>query len=298
MARSRIELFIRQAVQTRFWLFLSQVQSVPPTMSILTKNVTLGLASPMNESPTGEMKQLGSNASISPWALMAVTCILLGISGGVRFWRDLKYRTLAQESTVCPFPLKDLPNSMGSWHAVEGSDGKLDPDIARLAGSTDHIIRTYEDKKTGEQVTALVLYGLADSVFGHIPEICYPASGFQQSVASVNQQFSIPGSTTSVQYRSACFTKSLSMVGIGQSEEAEVCYTFRHNGEWLPELASRWKSFRYHPAMFKIQLQRRASGLAIQDKVTESLLSHLVQEIDSRVSQNKTQIATVATSRQ
>jgi hypothetical protein len=265
-------------------------------MSILTKNATTRLASPLNESPTGDMKQPSSKkASVSPWALMVVTCILLGISGGVRFWRDLKYRALAQESTACPFPLEDLPRSMGSWHAVEGSDSKLDPEIAQIAGSSGHIIRTYEDKKTGEQVTALVLYGLANSVFAHVPEVCYPASGFRQTVPSVNERFSIPGSTTSVQYRSAGFTKST--LGISQSEETEVCYTFRHNGEWLPEVASRWKSFRYHPAIFKIQLQRRSSGLAIQGGLTESLLGHFVQEIDSRISQNKTQVATAPTSR-
>jgi hypothetical protein len=265
-------------------------------MSILTRNVTKGLASPLNESLTGDIKQRSSKASVSPWALMAVTCILLGISGGVRFWRDLKFKTLAQESTACPFPLKDLPRSLGSWHAAEGSDSELDPEIARLAGSSDHVIRTYEDEKTSEQVTALVLYGLATSVFGHIPEVCYPSAGYKQSGASVNHQFSIPGSTTPGQYRSAVFSKSIG--GIGKFEEAEVLYTFLHNGEWLPDLASRWKSFRYHPAMFKIQLQRSSSRFSSQDSLTESLLQQLIQEIDSRISQSKTQVATVTTPRQ
>ena len=182
---------------------------------------------------------------------------------------------------------------MGNWHAVEGLDSKLDPEIAQIAGSSGHLIRTYEDKKTGEQVTALVLYGLANSVFAHVPEVCYPASGFRQTTPSVNERFSIPGSTTSVQYRSAGFTKST--LGISQFEETEVCYTFLHNGEWLPALKSRWKSFRYHPAMFKIQLQHRASRLATEDRPAESLLCQLAQEIESRVSRNKTQVANVAT---
>jgi hypothetical protein len=264
-------------------------------MSILTKNVTTGLASPLKGSSTGDIKQGSTKASVSPWALMAVTCILLGISGGVRFWRDLKFKTLAQESTTCPFPLKDLPRSLGSWHSVEGSDKELDPEIARIAGSSDHVIRTYEDGKTGEQVTTLVLYGLATSVFGHVPEVCYPAAGYKQSAVPVNHQFSIPGSTTPGQYRSAFFSKSIG--GIGKFEEVEVFYTFLHNGEWLPDLASRWKSFRYHPAMFKIQLQRSSSRFSSQDSSTESLLQLLVQEIDSRVSQSKTQVATVTTPR-
>jgi hypothetical protein len=265
-------------------------------MSILTKKVTTALADPLNELMTGDIKQRSSKASVSPWALMAVTCILLGISGGVRFWRDLKFSMLAEESRACPFPLKDLPKSMGHWHAIDGSDSQLDPEIARIAGSSDHIIRTYEDEKTGEQVTALILYGLANSVFGHTPEVCYPTAGYEQSVESVDHQFTMPGSATSVQYRSAYFSKRLG--GMRLPEEAEVYYTFRHNGEWLPNVMNRWKSFRHHPAIFKIQLQRRSTRVTIQDSPSETLLKELVQEIDNRVSPNKTRVATVATPRQ
>jgi hypothetical protein len=63
-------------------------------------------------------------------------------------------------------------------------------------------------------------------------------------------------------------------------------------------LTNRWKLFRYHPSMFKIQLQRHASRLATEDRVAESLLSQIVQEIDSRVSRNKTQVAIQTTPRQ
>jgi hypothetical protein len=224
---------------------------------------------------------------------MVVTCLLLGISGGVRFWRDLKFSTLAKENTTSPFSLKELPRTLEDWYAPPELDSKLDPEIARLAGSSDHIIRIYKNKKTDEQVTALVLYGLANSVFGHTPEVCYPAAGYQQSVASANHEFSVPDSLTKVIYRSAAFIRGTG--AIGQYEEAGVCYTFLHNGEWLPELASRWKSFRYHPAIFKIQLQHRSTRFAIEGSPTEGLLKHFVDEINSRVSHtNKTQLATAA----
>jgi hypothetical protein len=262
-------------------------------MSILTKIVPPGLPKPLNESPTGDMKQPNPKASITPWSLMAITCVLLGISGGVRIWRELQFRSLAQEKATCPFPLEDLPRDFKDWSAVEGSDNHLDPEIARIAGSSDHIIRTYRNKNTGEEVMALILYGLANSVFGHTPEVCFPAVGYKQSRASENRKFEIPGSTASVQYRSAYFTKNIA--GIGAFQEEEVYYTFLHNGEWLPALASRWKSFRYHPSIFKIQLQRKTSRLSTEDRVADSLLTPIVQEINSRVSQNKTLVATQTT---
>jgi hypothetical protein len=201
---------------------------------------------------------------------------------------------LAQENATCPFPLEDLPRDLKDWTSVKELDSRLDPEIARIAGSSDHIIRTYKNKKTGEEVTALVLYGLANSVFGHIPEVCFPAVGYKQRGASVDQQFSIPDSTTPGRYRSASFTKSVG--GIGSYQVEEVYYTFLHNAEWLPDLSSRWKSFRYHPAMFKIQLHHHASRLATtEDRSDESLLSQIAQEIDRQISRNKTQVATVAT---
>jgi len=227
--------------------------------------------------------------------LMAITCVLLGISGGLRVWRDLQFRSLAQEKATCPFPLVDLPRDFKDWSAVEGSDDRLDPEIARIAGSSDHMIRTYRNKNTGEEVMALVLYGLANSVFGHTPEVCFPAVGYKQSRPSEDRQFSIPGSTASGLYRSAYFTKNIA--GIGAFQEEEVCYTFLHNGDWLPALMNRWKLFRYHPSMFKVQLQRRTPRLSTEDRVGESLLVPIVQEINSRVSQNKTQVVTQTTPR-
>ncbi len=220
-------------------------------------------------------------AAASPWALMAVSCVLVGISGGVRFWRDLQFQTIARESSVCPFPLEDLNRSLGTWRSDPKMDDELPPEIARIAGSSDHIVRTYIDEKTGEQVRALVIYGLARSVFGHIPEVCYPASGFKAVGASVDQQLDISGTQTPVKFRRAIYTRS------GGGGFVEVYYAFLHNGEWLPDVSDRWKLFRQHPGIFKVQLERRTSKLPSDHSPTESLLTMIVQDLGNRVSQIK-----------
>jgi Protein of unknown function (DUF3485) len=214
---------------------------------------------------------------------LVVVCALLGLSGGLRFCRDRQFQILAAESTTCPFALKDLPKVLGTWHTVDTSDVKLDPQIARIAGSSDHLIRTYQDDKSGETVTVLVLYGLSTSVFGHTPEVCYPASGYKEFKLPADHE--LRGLPVPVRFRSACYTAELA--GIRRYEE--VYYTFLYNGEWLPEVASRWKSFRYHPGMFKIQLQHTASGLSEETRngPTESLLGEIVQEIERRAPRNK-----------
>ena len=58
---------------------------------------------------------------------------------------------------------------------------------------------------------------------------------------------------------------------------------FLHNGKWTPEVASRWKMFRYHPGMFKIQIERLVNGIP-EDFPQESLMAAIAEEINRRVS--------------
>jgi len=214
---------------------------------------------------------------------MVITCVLLGISGGIRTWRERQFQTIEREGSACPFPLKEFPYFMGNWKAIEGSEPQLDPEIARIAGSSDHVIRSYSEGKSGQTVKVLVLYGLAYSVFGHAPEICYPAAGFEMVGKPEIHETAIPGSTTPARSRSEVFAKNLGAL----TAYEEVYYTFLHNGQWLPDMADRWKSFRYHPGMFKIQLQRELPSSSSQESPSESLLIELMKEIGNRASKSR-----------
>ena len=115
----------------------------------------------------------------SPWVWMTLACVLLGASGGVRAWQDHRFATVQDDVAVSPFPLKDLPQTLGDWRAQEGSDTSLDPEVARIAGSSDHVIRTYTNATTGQSLTVLILFGPAQFVYGHQPAVCYPAAGYR-----------------------------------------------------------------------------------------------------------------------
>jgi hypothetical protein len=225
-----------------------------------------------------------AKALMSPWKWMAVTCLILGISGGVRYWREWKFASLSEKSEAAPFPLALLPRVAGTWQAGEGSESQLDPDVARLAGSTDHVVRTYLDEKTGEQASTLVLYGLAAWVYGHTPEACYPAAGYQTVKGPVDGTITLPGLLTEpVRYRWAIYVKRDAGTGLNRYEEA--IYTFRHNGEWLPDVAPRWKMFRYHPGLFKVQIAHPISSLSESGKggPCELLLTELVRQVEERL---------------
>jgi|GEM_PF-1018726 len=211
------------------------------------------------------------------WRLVVVVCLLLGISGAVRYWREFQFLQIKNQSEAPPFPLKELPMVLGSWRALEGVETTLDPEIARVAGSSDHVLRTYVDDETGERATVLVLYGLAPLVWGHTPEACYPAVGFQPLVAPRNAPVALANGTT-VPFREALYGKSLG----GASTYHEVYYSFRNAGEWRPEMGSRWKRFRNHPGMFKIQIERRVKTAELGDGVCHDLMAGLVEAIEKR----------------
>jgi len=209
---------------------------------------------------------------------MVVACLLLSVSGGVRFWREWQFRNLRAATAVSPFRLENLPKSLGSWRFVAAT--QLDEEVARIAGSSAHIVWEYLDEKGGERVSALILYGPATHVFSHTPDFCYPANGYRLVMGPEDRELSIPGVTTPVRCRWAIYAKRIG----GIERYTMAYYTFLHNGQWLPDLMSRWKSFRYHPGVFKLQLERTISGVSPGDPPTEALLSELVREISGRMS--------------
>jgi hypothetical protein len=222
---------------------------------------------------------------------MVVACLLLGASGGVRFWREWQFASLAADNATPSFHLQELPRAMGDWRSEEGSDGQLDPEVARIAGSSDHIVRNYLNEKSGDQISALVIYGLSTLVHGHTPAVCYPAAGYQLVQGPIDREITVPGVEAPVRYRWGIYMKRVG--GIGRYEESY--HTFLYNGQWMPDASDQWKSFRYHPGMFKIQLSRPVMGLSDEiHQPSEALLGALVREIDTRVSSRRAVEATPA----
>ena len=212
---------------------------------------------------------------VSPWIWMTVTCLILGISGGLRFWRDWQFSALAAESAACPFRLSELSTTMGTWQATPG-EAQLDPEVARFAGATEHFVRNYIDQKSGDQATALTLYGPATDVHLHTPEICYPAAGYQIVKGPIDRSIAVPGVKEPVRYRWAVYMKRVGNI----PRYEEVFYSFLHHGDWLPDVTGRWKTFRYYPGLFKVQIANPTSGLS--EGPSLSLLTGFIREISER----------------
>src|SRR4051812_6137484 len=95
----------------------------------LVKNTRVAKPALLKEPRRRVASQSLAKVTSSPVGWVAVSCVLLGISGGIHQWRDWKFQTLAQNETNCPFRLKELPRVLGNWRATDDPDGHLEPDI-------------------------------------------------------------------------------------------------------------------------------------------------------------------------
>ncbi len=218
---------------------------------------------------------------MSPWAWMAVTCLLLGTFGGFRLWREWQFHSLAVRSTAPPFHLADLPGTIGTWQGSESPENQLDPEVARFAGASEHVMRGFFDEKSGERASALMLYGLAGAVYMHTPEACYPSAGFQLSKGPEEYSLDVPGLKSPLRFRWAIYSKRIA----GVTRYEETYYSFRHAGEWLPDTSGRWKTFRYQPGMFKIQISHPVTSLSESGKggPCVDLLKEIARQIEARL---------------
>jgi hypothetical protein len=218
----------------------------------------------------------GTTPGGPPWARLVVVLAILAASGGARAWQGRRVDDALERGRSSPFPLADLPMTIGSW---EGRDEAMDPKIVRITGGTDLVTRRYVDRRTGVGLDVLVLYGPTFDVSPHTPEVCYPAAGFE-AIPGASERPILVGGPAAVPFRSLAFTKGEG----GLADSREVYYSLRYDGRWTTRAASPRDSSRI-PGMFKVQVSRRLSGRERRDveNPCEPFLAALVGEIESRM---------------
>ena len=219
-----------------------------------------------------------SNTHVFVWGVLA-SLILLG-SGAVRAYQSQHFQEEDAIRLVSPFPLKKIPQKLDGWHLIDGSTTVLDPLTTRITGSIDHIIGNYVNEQTGVIVTILALFGPAEPMTPHTPEVCYPSSGFKMVGGIVDRNITL-GDRTTARFRSDVFVKSG-----GRAIIQELVYhSFRHDGVWVPTVNTK-DSPRKNPAIFKVQVLRRmAPGETRgEEEPIEGFLVKMIAQLERMIS--------------
>ncbi len=220
--------------------------------------------------------------AIFAWAVVGT--VLMGSSGVVRAIQERRFAVEKGYLETCPFPIKTLPMQFDSWRVVDGQDKSLDATTSRITGSTEHSLRTYVDDLTGVTLSVLILFGPAEPVLPHTPQICYPACGFVPTEDPTIRTVKGPGGKTYV-FRAGVFAKSG-----GRAMVREVAYhSYRLEGPWSPDIAAGRKFPRKNPGIFKVQIQRRVAEGEKRDRddPIEAFLGRLIPEIDRRIDESQ-----------
>jgi hypothetical protein len=217
---------------------------------------------------------------LSALVWMVIGCALLVTSGVARSVQDRRHQVESSYSEACPFPLKSIPQTIGRWKLV-GDEIELDSLTMRITGGSDHIMRTYVDELTGVSLLVLALFGPAEPVLPHTPEICYPSSGYHPVGDQMDRVIESKEEKITSVFRSAIYAKSGGRAMLNEG----VYYSFRLEGQWSPHAGSGRKFPRRNPSIFKVQVQRRmAEGerLGPNDPI-EQFLSLLVPVIEREI---------------
>lgn len=225
------------------------------------------------------------------WVPLA--CFFLGVSGFARQRQDRTIAEIAVAAEPCPFPLGELPLAFEGWRALEGEEQRLDPQVARIAGSTDHLIRTYVQEATGVAVTVLIIHGHGQTLSLHVPEVCYPTAGYGPGDDPIDIPIANPRAPSV--FRSLTFSRP----SAARTEGLEILYSFRHDGRWYPDAAADWKRFRDRPSMFKIQTQRKLAPHERRHVAnpSEQFLSAFLPAVEARLARGNPTTPPVADAR-
>jgi Protein of unknown function (DUF3485) len=222
------------------------------------------------------------------WIWAMVACFLLATSGVVRTIQGRRHNQEMVFTETCPFSFQDLTSKVGVWKLKEGSDQSLDPLTMRITGGTDHILRTYVDELTGVTLVVLLLYGPAEPVLPHIPEVCYPSSGYSDAQDSGDREIAYTTKDSAGRdvkhgaiFRSSVYEKS----GGLHTVREEVFHSFRLDGVWSPDVARGRKLGRRNPGVFKLQIQRPVvlGEDRGRDNPIDQFLSVLIPELERQI---------------
>jgi EpsI family protein len=119
----------------------------------------------------------------------AALCALMFMAAGAAV--ALKPTALLADK-LPPIDLEaQVPRAFGSWRVDERMSVRVvNPQAETLVNKlySQVLTRTYVDSSTGERIMLSIAYGRnqSDALQGHLPDVCYPAQGFEVLKSSIN----------------------------------------------------------------------------------------------------------------
>lgn len=162
--------------------------------------------------------------------MLALLVAALGVvccSGLVHgLWTDRWAKSGDREQAVARLESVDfVPIEGGDW---ECDRVRLDAaDLARV-GIDGHLSLRFRHRYTGARLSVLLVCGRPGPVAVHTPDVCYRASGFQQSGSAERRQIQRESNTPAAEFWDAHFSRPAPV----KAQQLRVLWAWTADGNW------------------------------------------------------------------
>jgi hypothetical protein len=210
------------------------------------------------------------------YILLTLTALLVAVSGAIHgMWTD-RWGTAREQRLAVAAKLSDLPMTLGEWDATSLVMGD---DVKKAARIDGYLMRNYINRRTGTQVSLLLVYGPAGPVSVHTPDVCYRGAGYDPVAAPQRRSLrdAVGGSTAD--FWIAKMRKENTEI----PEYLQVLWAWSDGGAWRAPDRPRL-TFARVPILFKLYVVRQMSGLEESgEDVSLQFISVLLPELRTSV---------------
>jgi hypothetical protein len=172
--------------------------------------------------------------------------------------------------------LDDVPLKVGEW---EGRPIAMDDRQLAMAEAVGHMSRTYVSRRTGMEVTVVLLCGRPGPISLHSPEVCYAGAGFNMTGEEGTATVSGDGAPPAELFKATFVKPGAAQVTLN------VFWAWRADGAWLAASNPRL-TFARSTVLYKLYVIRR---LARPDEVMPQepcldFLRAFLPELDKQLS--------------
>jgi hypothetical protein len=205
-----------------------------------------------------------------PILAAAVVLVSTGLVHGV--WTDRWKKSGALERAVAR--LDRVPLVIGDW---QGQPDELDRDQLEAAEIAGHLLRRYENKRTGDKVTVLVVCGRPGPISVHSPDICYRGAGYE--VVERAKYASPEGAgSPAAEFFAGRFHKEQP----GGVSNLRILWAWTADGDWKAPDGDPRLRFARAPALYKLYLIRdmRSPDEPLADDAAGRFAGRLLPELN------------------
>jgi hypothetical protein len=211
-----------------------------------------------------------------PVVAAAALLLLSGLVHGL--WTD---RWRSSEGLVEAVARVDqVPLTVGDWEGRTLGPPDTDPEAFAQAGALGYWTRSYVNRRTGKEVTAILMCGQRSRMAVHTPEVCYRAAGYEQVDAAVPYVVMVAGDAAAeaAEFRTTLFSRPGGGPG---AKRLRVLWGWNAGGDWqAPAGDARW-TFRGVPFLYKLYVVHDVTGPSgpREDDAGVAFLKRLVPEL-------------------